>query len=130
LIHEIAAHWITGYGAEFNPDRAGAMEKIKTAPSAPKALDWINERERRAPFVIATTARERDGTLSWLTLKDMILLDERPVVFLFGSGWGLCEEALAEADAVMSPISGGQGYNHLSVRSAVSITLDRFFGFR
>jgi tRNA (guanine37-N1)-methyltransferase len=35
------------------------------------------------------------------------------------------------ADAVMTPIMGGRGvYNHLSVRSAVGIVLDRFFGFR
>jgi tRNA (guanine37-N1)-methyltransferase len=98
--------------------------------SLSRALDWINEKEGRPPFVIATTARERTGSLSWLTLKETVLFAARPVVFMFGTGSGLCEEALASADAVMSPISGGQGYNHLSVRSAVSITLDRFFGFR
>jgi tRNA (guanine37-N1)-methyltransferase len=130
LISEVAAHWTAGYGAEFNPDRADAMRGIKTASSVSRALDWINEKERRAPFVIATTARARAGSLSWLTLKDMALRVARPVVLMFGTGSGLCEETLATADAVMSPISGGQEYNHLSVRSAVSITLDRFFGFR
>ena len=130
LIGEVASHWTTGYGAEFNPDRADAMKGIKTASSLSRALDWINEKERRPPFVIAITARERGGSLSWLTLKEMMLLAARPVVLVFGTGSGLREETLASADAVMSPISGGQGYNHLSVRSAVSITLDRFFGFR
>ncbi|MDR1132670.1 MAG: tRNA (guanosine(37)-N1)-methyltransferase TrmD [Synergistaceae bacterium] len=130
LISEVASHWITGYGAEFNPDRADAMRGIKTAASVSRALAWINEKERRQPFVIAATARERAGSLSWLTLKDMALRAARPVVFVFGTGSGLCEETLASADAVMSPISGGKEYNHLSVRSAVSITLDRFFGFR
>ena len=130
LISEVTAHWTTGYGAEFNPDRADAMRGIKTVSSVSRALDWINGRERRSPFVIAATARERAGSLSWLTLKDTALRAARPVVFVFGTGSGLCEETLAAADAVMSPISGGQGYNHLSVRSAVSITLDRFFGFR
>ena len=130
LISEVASHWTTGYGAEFNPDRADAMRGIKTASSMPRALDWINEKERGSPFVIAATARERTGSLSWLTLKDMMLRAARPVAFVFGTGSGLCEETLSSADAVMSPISGGQGYNHLSVRSAVSITLDRFFGFR
>jgi tRNA (guanine37-N1)-methyltransferase len=130
LIGEVISHWTTGYGAEFNPDRADAMRGIKTASSLSRALDWINEKEHRAPFVIATTARERAESLSWLTLKETALLAGRPVVLMFGTGSGICEETLASADAVMSPISGGQGYNHLSVRSAVSITLDRFFGFR
>ncbi|MDR1580525.1 MAG: tRNA (guanosine(37)-N1)-methyltransferase TrmD [Synergistaceae bacterium] len=130
LISEVASHWITGYGAEFNPDRADAMRGIKTVSSVSRALDWIKEKEGRPPFIIATTARERAGSLSWLTLKETALLAARPVVLVFGTGSGLCEETLDSADAVMSPISGGQGYNHLSVRSAVSITLDRFFGFR
>ncbi|MDR3165824.1 MAG: tRNA (guanosine(37)-N1)-methyltransferase TrmD [Synergistaceae bacterium] len=130
LISEVVSHWITGYGAEFNPDRADAMKGIKTASSVSRALDWINGKEHRPPFVIAATARERTGSLSWLTLKETALRAERPVAFMFGTGSGLCEETLDSADAVMSPISGGQIYNHLSVRSAVSITLDRFFGFR
>ncbi|MDR0764339.1 MAG: tRNA (guanosine(37)-N1)-methyltransferase TrmD [Synergistaceae bacterium] len=130
LINEVISHWTAGYGAEFNPDRADAMRGIKTASSVSRALDWINGKERRAPFVIATTARERAGSLNWLTLKETALLAARPIVFMFGTGSGLCEETLDLADAVMSPISGGRGYNHLSVRSAVSITLDRFFGFR
>jgi tRNA (guanine37-N1)-methyltransferase len=130
LINEVTSHWTAGYGAEFNPDRADAMRGIKTVSSVSRALDWISEKERRRPFVIATTARGRAGSLSWLTLKENVLLAARPVVFAFGTGSGLCEETLASADAVMSPISGGREYNHLSVRSAVSITLDRFFGFR
>jgi tRNA (guanine37-N1)-methyltransferase len=51
-------------------------------------------------------------------------------VFIFGTGSGLHEEALSRSSVVMRPISGGGDYNHLSVRSAVSIVLDRFFGFR
>jgi tRNA (guanine37-N1)-methyltransferase len=130
LISEVISHWTAGYGAEFNPDRADAMRGIKTVSSVSRALDWINEKEHRPPFIIATTARERAGSLSWLTLKETALRAARPVVLIFGTGSGLCEETLASVDAVMSPISGGQGYNHLSLRSAVGITLDRFFGFR
>ena len=44
LIGEVASHWTTGYGAEFNPDRADAMKGIKTASSVSSALDWINEK--------------------------------------------------------------------------------------
>jgi tRNA (guanine37-N1)-methyltransferase len=131
MVKKIASHWITGYGAEFNPDRAEAMEKIRTASSLEGALEWIGGKEKKPPFTIATTARERNVSTNWTTLKSTILRAHRPVVFMFGTGSGLCESVIASCDAVMSPISGGMdGYNHLSVRSAVSITLDRFFGFR
>ncbi|MDR3279191.1 MAG: tRNA (guanosine(37)-N1)-methyltransferase TrmD [Synergistaceae bacterium] len=131
MIHKIAGHWITGYGAEFNPDRAEAMKTIKTTRSLKQALGWVEEKEHRPPFTIATTARERSDSSSWLTLKERILRVSRPVVFIFGTGWGLSDEVMVSSDAVMAPILGGDdGYNHLSVRSAASIALDRFFGFR
>ena len=49
---------------------------------------------------------------------------------VFGTGWGLTEEVFRQADAALLPISGCRDYNHLSVRSAVSIYLDRLFGAR
>jgi tRNA (guanine37-N1)-methyltransferase len=131
LIKKVASHWVSGYGARFNPDRAEAMRKIKTSDTLRQALEWIEGKERAFPFTIATTAKEQSGTASWVTLKERVLREGRPVAFIFGTGWGLCDETLASSDSIMSPISGGlDGYNHLSVRSAVSITLDRFFGFR
>ena len=131
MIKKIASHWTEGYGAEFNPDRSEAMRKIKAVSSLERAVDWITGKEKKTPYTVATTARERGDATSWVTLKSAMLRESRPVAFIFGTGSGLCESVLDSCDAVMSPISGGlDGYNHLSVRSAVSITLDRFFGFR
>jgi tRNA (guanine37-N1)-methyltransferase len=131
LVKKVASHWTVGYGADFNPDRASAMETIKVVDSLGRALEWIGRKEKKPPFTIATTAREREDATSWLTLKARILQIGRPVAFIFGTGSGLSEEVMSYSDAVMSPISGGSGgYNHLSVRSAAGIILDRFFGFR
>jgi tRNA (guanine37-N1)-methyltransferase len=53
------------------------------------------------------------------------------VVFVFGTGSGLHEEVLGRCHMVLQPLSGGFGeYNHLSVRTAVGVVLDRFFGWR
>ena len=49
---------------------------------------------------------------------------------MFGTGWGLAEEVFAAADATLAPVVGAGEYNHLSVRSAVAIVLDRLFGKR
>ncbi|MDR1471276.1 MAG: tRNA (guanosine(37)-N1)-methyltransferase TrmD [Synergistaceae bacterium] len=130
LVKRVAAHWITGRGADFNPDRASAMRGIKVFPALETALAWVRERERSEPFTISTTARLREDSVSWLPLKARLLQEDRPAVIVFGTGHGLHEDVMRSSDAVMAPLSGGGDYNHLSVRSAVSIVLDRFFGFR
>ncbi len=53
-----------------------------------------------------------------------------PLLFLFGTGWGLTEEVLEQADDILEPIRGAGAYNHLSVRSAAAILLDRLRGAR
>jgi len=44
---------------------------------------------------------------------------------MFGTGFGLASEVLDKADYILDPITGVNGYNHLPVRSAVAIILDR-----
>jgi tRNA (guanine37-N1)-methyltransferase len=51
----------------------------------------------------------------------------RPWLILFGTGHGLAAEVLERADVALPPIRPGV-YNHLSVRAAAAITLDRLFG--
>jgi hypothetical protein len=45
-----------------------------------------------------------------------------------GTGWGLTEECFSAADFILEPIAGNGSYNHLSVRSAAAIMLDRLLG--
>lgn len=131
MAKRIAGHWTSGWGAEYNPDRKEAFSTLKIFASVQKALGWLSEREKKEPFKIATTAKSHAGAQHWLTLKREILRRDHSPVFLFGTGWGLHDEVMEMADAVMTPITGGcDGWNHLSVRSAVSITLDRFFSWR
>ncbi len=131
MAKRIAEHWTSGWGADYNPDRREAFSTLKIFASAEKALAWAREKEKKPPFTIATTAKLRPGARHWLSLKREILRRDHSPVFIFGTGWGLHDEVLEKADAVMTPIRGGKdGWNHLSVRGAVSATLDRFFGSR
>lgn len=131
MVKRIADHWTKGWGSEYNPDRKEAFSTLKIFASVQKAFAWVEEREKKAPFKIATTAKHHEGARHWLSLKRDIFEKDLSPIFIFGTGWGLHSEVMDEADAVMTPIIGGQdGWNHLSVRSAVSITLDRFFGWR
>ena len=131
MAKRIAGHWTSGWGADYNPDRREAFSTLKIFASVQKALAWAEEKEKKPMFKIATTAKRHAGAQHWLTLKREILRRDHSPLFIFGTGWGLHDEVMETADAVMTPICGGKdGWNHLSVRSAVSITLDRFFGWR
>jgi hypothetical protein len=54
--------------------------------------------------------------------------NDRPHLLVFGTAWGLAESFISEADYVLEPIAGVSSYNHLSVRSAAAIILDRLVG--
>jgi hypothetical protein len=47
---------------------------------------------------------------------------------MFGTAWGLDKEVVDQADFILDPVEGGTNYNHLSVRTAAAIILDRLVG--
>ena len=90
----------------------------------------IAELEGAAPLLIATDAsRQKERSISYPRARG-IIQDGKIVILIFGTGWGLDKEVIGLADYVLDPISGRTGYNHLSVRSAAAIILDRLAGGR
>jgi hypothetical protein len=77
---------------------------------------------------VVTSARAGAGRTSFVALKDVLKEKARPFLILLGTGWGLTESIFAQADYVLEPIAGSADYNHLSVRSAAAIILDRLLG--
>ncbi len=51
-------------------------------------------------------------------------------MILLGTAWGLAPQVIESSDGILEPISGVGKYNHLSVRSAAAIVLDRLLGER
>jgi len=117
---KIMSHWRTGYGGHYNPLRKKAFEVVRLAES----IDEIKADDN--PLIVVTSARGYNKTISWIELKKRINTEN--ICLVFGTGWGLAESFLEKADAVVEPIDAGTGYNHLSVRSAVSIAIDRLLG--
>jgi hypothetical protein len=70
-----------------------------------------------------------NSDLNYAALGDMAR-GSRPVLLVFGTAWGLAPEVMATADFRLAPIKGTGTYNHLAVRSAVSIILDRVLANR
>ena len=55
-------------------------------------------------------------------------VDPAPLLILLGTGWGLADALIPSVSRVLAPIEGTSDWNHLSVRSAGAILLDRLFG--
>jgi len=116
----IMDHWLVGYGSEYNPIRKRAFEIVKLV----KEIEDI--KRQTGAYMVGTSAKETQGSLSWADARR--LASERDVCLLFGTGWGIAPGLLESLDAVIEPIGAGTGFNHLSVRSAVSIAIDRIVG--
>jgi hypothetical protein len=127
LVRQIIGHWVTGAGARYNPDRQAALKLIRLRASMDEVLAEIQTVRGQKPQVVATSARMDNSDLSYAALRDLVR-GNRPVVLVFGTAWGLARKALEAADFRLTPIGGPGDYNHLAVRSAVSIILDRALG--
>jgi hypothetical protein len=127
LVEQIVSHWTEGLGAKYNPDRCEALRLIKVAVSLDDVRDDIARNGECAPATVVTDARPHARNISYDALAEMIK-GEHPYLLVFGTAWGLTREFIEEADYVLAPIIGRSGYNHLSVRSAAAIVLDRLLG--
>jgi hypothetical protein len=122
LVGRILGHW-----TEHEGKRHEALGRVRVVGSIEEAVTAIG-----GPYVVATAARARQRSTPLQVVKNNMESTERPNLVLFGTGWGLVDEVLGGADALLPPIRSAEGgeYNHLSVRSAAAIVLDRLFGER
>lgn len=129
LAARIREHWVTGSGKERIPDRAAALERVRIAASLEDV--WADVAGGRAGVEVWTTStRQGPKRLSFGDGAARLRAEGPPVVLLFGTGWGLHGAVVDDADAHVEPISGwapeGEApWNHLSVRAACAIALDR-----
>lgn len=128
LARRIMGYWQEGYGAEYNPDRQEAFARVTLADSLAEVCAAIEREHGKPPLKVATDARKYSNTISYAQLREDIEHTETPILLLFGTGWGLLKEDVEKMDRILEPIYGPTEYNHLSVRSAVAIILDRLRG--
>ena len=127
LVAHILGYWHGGPGGSKVPERAEALSTVQTVVSIDDALADIRAREGSAPTVMTTAARSTGHPIPWGDAERAVASRERPVLLLFGTGYGLADEVFARAEVHLAPVRPG-GYNHLAVRSAVGIILDRLLG--
>lgn len=118
-------------GVAYNANRHEAIKLISVHATVEGALRYVAAKEGKDPVTVVTSARY-DGVPSttMITYYDQtrVWASERPVVMIFGTGQGLPTELMNTADFQLLPVEGFVNFNHLSVRSAVAIILDRWLG--
>lgn len=123
IASRVINHWMDGFGSTYNPNRMEAFSHTMLMDSLSEAVLDIEKRHKKRPLIVATTARPDRATI---TAKHLgVISEEQPVLIIFGTGWGFADEVLETADYILEPIEGVGEFNHLSVRSAVAILLDR-----
>ncbi len=128
LAADIVGHWTEGYGGRANSDRAEALSVIRIRQELQQVITEMTGQDGCRPMLVATSAGRQQKEISYTELRHT--LQDTPVLLLLGTAWGLAPEVLEQADAVLPPINGPGVFNHLSVRSAAAILLDRLFGNR
>jgi len=103
------------------------MAIIRVRDTFESALKDINAEGNGKPVTIATSARHHNGCINMATMRKKIR-NGQPYALTFGTAWGLPDDFIKQVDYILEPIKGLTDYNHLSVRSAAAIILDRLLG--
>jgi tRNA (guanine37-N1)-methyltransferase len=127
LAEELIEYWLSKKGAQYNPLRKSAIELVKLFETLDSAISEVEKIEGEKPVLLGTDASPKRKYISCGEIRK--ILWEKPVVLVLGTAWGLCDEVLDRCDYFLEPIWGRlDPYNHLSVRSAASIFIDRILG--
>ena len=127
LAERIISHWVTGAGAGYNPSRREALELIFLKDSLAEVKEHLSGLGNGSPKIIVTCARNNYQRIGYGQFREMLKSGE-PFLLVFGTAWGLSENFIKDADFILEPVRGVSDYNHLSVRSAAAIILDRLMG--
>ncbi|MGH7858286.1 MAG: RNA methyltransferase [Candidatus Binatia bacterium] len=125
LAEKIIEHWEHGFGATYNETRRVALALVRTVTDLDAAILETEREAGEAPVLVATSARQGKRHVSFADLRRRLGEGSAPHLLVLGTGWGLTPEIIDRADLVLEPIQGVAGYNHLPVRAAAAIMLDR-----
>ena len=136
LVGQILEYWRSDSARSYHPDRVEAVSLVQMARTFDEVKAAIRAKHGELPEVVLTDARPLPNSVSYAEYRRELAdpaRKARPVVVVFGTGWGVSDAFYPEVHRILAPVygpEGKEGYNHLSVRSAVAIILDRLFGDR
>lgn len=143
LATRIVEHWTEGSSAKRIPDRKDALSVVRPVETLAAAISALGSSPSAAGTAHAsaqgasgtalgqkvevwvTAARSIGAPITFAAARARLQQEGPPVLLVFGTGWGLAPSITDAADAVIEPIRGAGEWNHLSVRAACAIALDR-----
>lgn len=130
-VGRVMEHWQEGWGAAYNPTRRESLEVTQLAVDLEEVATRLEAIHPDREIVwVATSARRAVNALGYAQMRRWLHdpSEQRVFCLLFGTGWGLHPEVIEQMDYVLEPVDGPSGWNHLSVRAAAGIILDRLLG--
>ncbi len=128
IVEKVLEFWTRGFGKDYNPSRREALSVVKVEEYLEEVIEDIARAEGERPLIFFTSAKKRSEALSFEKASDLVKNERRPILILFGTSWGLPNEILQMSDYVIEPVRAKSDYNHLSVRAAAAIIIDRLVG--
>jgi hypothetical protein len=128
LAKRLQTHWLSGFGSTYNADRKEAMSFLVIASDLEEIIMQVESETGKLPKLVATSAKNGPNRISYSGFRKDMESGDDSYILMFGTGWGMGHELMARANITLEPIVGPGEYNHLSVRSACAISLDRLRG--
>lgn len=132
LAHRIVDHWTHGSSAKRIPDRKEALSLVRVVSTIEQAAKACGDGTQLWVTTARLLADDKGGQPEkpplregWRAARSELESDGAPVLLLLGTSWGIAPEVLRGADVILPPIRGRGDWNHLSVRAACAISLDR-----
>jgi hypothetical protein len=125
LVSRILGHWNLDKSNDYNPDRVSALSPVVVKDSLEESVADIKQQtsESRPLKLVVTGANLKTHQGNARQLWEQAVFDKSDIFLIFGTGWGLDQQIVDQANFCLEPLYGSaaDGYNHLSVRSAVAI---------
>jgi len=128
IVKKVLGYWTEGFGKTYNPNRSDALSIVELKSYVEDAIEDVEKIEGQKPITLFTSAKIRPNTITYEEGRRIILNEAKPVLLLFGTGWGMAKELEDMCDYSLEPVRAKSDFNHLSVRAAVAIILDRLIG--
>jgi len=136
FVSQVVGHFVNGPGRGLHPERGETLEQqIAVVNDLDAAINAVEADEGRKPLLVGTSAQpgqNGDVMASYGDLRKWLQEGPEPGIILFGTSWGLAPEVMDRIDIRLPPVLGKMEteYNHLSVRAAAAVILDRLLGDR
>jgi len=119
-------YWLSEEGRTANPTRHEIVQLVDVRYTLDEVVEDIEKRKGKTPKLVGTDARLYKNKVSYRDMRERIDSGEEFLI-VFGTGYGLPPDMMRTFDYILEPVYGAGDWNHLSVRNAVAIILDRLF---